>query len=453
MAKHSLYNLGTRGVDLTRSVVHTEDGTLRQAQNAVPDMRGEFGGVAKRDGLVAITSTTAGGSVTGVIPAALAGKGASADGLKVFLGMEQSNAGLFLTTTDYFATAASYYPDASTEILPSDAYDSLVDGGRAWTRPTEIGSPGRAAVWNNQIYFVYGEDATPISNADLPTQIHVIDSEGDRRFFTRIPINPDVGAESKGVLALLTQGDYIYAAVWDVGTAAASFQGSVYRISAVTGVCEKLGATFPTGYLPISLAWYQGKLWVGTYSENTAASGRVYWIRPGIDTTWTLDHTTTAGQGEVFALCQYGGKLYAAVGGSSGVAGLVKVRATDGTWSTSLTGTDTTADNYFLSLVVYKEELYATYVDNDNAGASPPGASATSTIHRYNGSAWSTVRTEAGSNHGGYKLYVAGENQRIIAACVRSTGLYVSEDGTTWTDRQSNGQNATYLNSFGCIGV
>jgi hypothetical protein len=446
-AKVSLYNLGTQGVDLTRSVVHAEDGTLRQAQNAVPDMRGEFGGVAKRDGLAAITATTAGGAVTGVIPAALSGKGSSQGGIKVFMGMEQSNAGLFLTTTDYFATGAAYFPDANTEILPSDAYDPIANA-RTWTRPAEIGSPGRAAVWNNQIYFVYGEDAAPITNADLPTQIHVIDSAEDRRFFTRVPVNPDVGAESKGILAMMTQGDYLYVSVWDVGTSSADFKGSVYRINASTGVCEKLGATFPTGYLPISLAWHQGKLWVGTYSEDVTASGRVYWIRPGVDETWTLDHTTTAGQGEVFSLCQYGGKLYAAVGGSNTLAGLVKVRATDGTWSTSLTGVATTADNYFVSLVVFKEELYASYYNHDGGGTPA------TTFHRFNGSAWSTVHTEAEANRQSpYKLYVAGENERIIAAGIQASGFYVSSDGTTWTERISNAQNTTKLNSFGFIGV
>lgn len=417
--KIDLYNLGSVGVDLTKSDLHKDDGSLVSAQNAVPDNRGQAGGITKRDGLTAINGTTAGGSVQGAVHVPL-----PATKTLYLVGSSDGGANAeWASSTDSFATIST------TEAADLDAgavraVSQLSDLQQGDVTPTEVdywaGNP--VTTWKNKIVFANNRYRGLVTQA-----VSVFDGTTYREI-AQLPINPDVGAAAKGIIHLLGEGEYVYVAVWDAGTAKASHKGSVYRLSPTTGQWLKLGATFPTGFVPSALCWYLGRLWAGTYSEDRAESGRVYWIRPGIDSAWTLDHTTTAGQGEIFSLAVYKGELYAATRGDTGTAGLVKKRTTTGTWSTSLTGYSTARAQGYLSLCTFGANLYAAYYEYN----------ASSRISKFDGSSWSTVLDFSGTQHH-YMLYTDGSI--IVAQDIQNTTandvLYTSANGSSWTDRSS----------------
>jgi len=134
--------------------------------------------------------------------------------------------------------------------------------------------------------------------------------------------------------------------------------------------------------MPFSLAWYLGRLWAGTYGIGGASAGKVYSIIPGVEETWTLDHTTTVSQGYILSMQPYKGSLFAGTIGDAGIDALVLKRTSSGVWSTSETAPTHVGGSSYQSLVVYESELYAVFED--------PGAGGSNLIRKFNGSAWST---------------------------------------------------------------
>jgi len=61
------YNLGEKGVVITKSPVHGEDGELALAQNAVPNPEGGLQGIRKRIGFRALNVTAAAGGILAFI--------------------------------------------------------------------------------------------------------------------------------------------------------------------------------------------------------------------------------------------------------------------------------------------------------------------------------------------------------------------------------------------------
>ena len=449
--KVDLYNLGSVGVDLTKSKIHADDGSLLSSQNAVPDVRGEAGGLTKRDGLIAINSSTAGGSITGALDIPLPAPAITSAAARrtLYIGGTRTNgSNLAVWWPSYGGTYPTLVPAAHSEsanfpnppLYSYSVFTALQQSGRVLN--------GRfATVWDNKLY--YAADAeldggftsglnSPHIRVFKTTDIDTAASCNDR-LFAQVPVNPDVAANSVTIVHMMTEGSYIYLTTHDAGSAFASHKGSVYRMDPKTGAFLKLGATFPTGYVPYCLTWWLGRLWAGTYSEDSAASGRVYFIRPGIDSTWTLDHTTTAGQGEIFALAAYKGELYAATGGSSGAAGLVKKRTTTGTWSTSQTGAGTGANQWYSSLVVFGTNLYAAYRNATGSANS---------IEKFDGSSWSSVET----TNPGAPWQLETDNIRIFAIEMGAagTGTYLhSTSGTSWTTIDMTPHNVQ--SSFGVL--
>lgn len=420
--KVDLYNLGAVGVINTTSPVHGPDGALQSAQNAVPDTRGQQGAITKRDGLTAINSSSAGGTVKGVVNVGLLTTAT------VYVGT-QNGSGLsngWYKTTDAFATQPLLIDDSGgvgTVGVPHRNSGKanmifLVNGEN--DKYTGV----KAVVWQNKLYYAVS-DLIYTQGTDSPP-IYVFDGTFDREF-VRVPVNPDAGQISYSMTHIMAEGNYLYVATHDAGDNFATHKGSVYRVDPVSGAILKLGATFPTGYVPFCLIWYQGRLWAGTYSEDSTKSGRVYTIRPGIDSAWTLDHTTTAGQGEVISMAVYNGNLYIGTRGSSGAAGLVKKRDSAGTWTTSQTGPSTSAIQGYVSLCVFGSNLYASYFDDTNN---------TWQIEKFNDSSWSTVNS--GATEDMYYLFTDGTTLYALDGSMSGTAtLLVSTNGTSWTARST----------------
>lgn len=290
---------------------------------------------------------------------------------------------------------------------------------------------------------------------DSPT-LRAYDGYTDR-VVLRIPKNPTVSAtaEAKGIVNVIGNNGRLYIATLDGGTNGASggtIQGSVYEFDPSTGYLARLGATFPTGHLPYSLLWAYGRLWCGTgiNQASDVTPARVYYIRPGIDTAWTLDQTFAAQEDICEALAVFKGLIYAAVNNNldtGGQTARVYVRSTAGAWSNSDTGTTEAHagiyGNGYMDLLVWPPEngpvtsptpaLFA--VRRNITGDAARGA-----IRKFNGSSWSTVHTFAQQTYNnGYLASSYTQSSSSLKPTIWLAGgsglLPNSTDGTTWTDR------------------
>lgn len=260
---------------------------------------------------------------------------------------------------------------------------------------------------------------------------------------------------AKAIVTILPIGDSVYLSTLDgpvagvQGTSASgTLIGSVYTVSASTGAATKLGATFPANHLPYSLCWAYGRLWCGTGINDTGSTtaGRVYWIRPGIDTDWTLDKTFATSESIVTGLEVFQGKIYASIlfAGTGAATGAVYTRTTLGVWSASDTGTINAeaggSGRGYFDLIVWPKEGGVTQSPTPALYAVRSGI-ATETgyvIRKFNGTSWSTVYS---GGAGGPQLaasYAMNASSQIVPVLMTVggvTSLLNTVNGTTWTER------------------
>lgn len=416
--KISLYNLGSAGVDLTKSPIHKDDGSLVSAQNAVPDIRDEAGALTKRDGLVAINGTAlAGGSVQGVVYAALAVGGTGSSTHTFYISCDDD---LWLRSTDDFVS----FTQVSTPDIPVTASNFSVIGadfGRMIT------------VDNNRIIYP-SNNYTVITDAP---PIHEWNGTTEREL-CKIPADASTGLHALAVVDMLLVGSKIYLTVSDSG--ASEEPGRVFEMDLHTAALRQLGERFGTGSgelgggTPRALGYVGGFLYVATLDQNgTGASPRerIYRMRPSIDTAWATDHTMTgATQFYPSSIVGFRGAAYCAC------AQTVLVRSTTNTWAVSANAAVTNADEWG-ALIVFNDNLYgALRID--------PGATEAVYIYKFDGTTWTSVHTvdaDASSNPwGGLSSMVYNGTLYFAVGGVRAASadagfrIVSSTDGTTWSN-------------------
>lgn len=429
--KIDLYNLGSVGVDLTKSPLHKDDGSLVSAQNAVPDVRDEAGAIAKRDGLTVINSSALSGAVKGAVfvPLAIGGALATSGNTgRAYVGLLQT--GTEGTDADYgWAYSSDAFATGGTLTTTAPSVPESAIHRRIYPLQCR-----RAAVVNNKIYYSTGNGNSGTSYTRTPA-VRVFDGTVDREF-ARLPANPDDTTNSFAytINCVFAVGTTIYLSVSNIITDDAEV-GSVWSLDTTNGAFKRIGATFSTGELPGPLAWSLGRLWVGTVSTDATNSGIVYFIRPGIDSTWTADETMGV-VGPVRDLVDYNGTLFSAVGRASyAITGTIYKRSpTDGTWAS----TESAATSDYPSMAVFNGNLYAVRL-----------TAAAALIRKYNGTSWSTVYTEPNvalfypdhlHTFNGV-IYATGPqaDNIVVGGTVthtitdNSNDVITSTDGTTWT--------------------
>jgi IPT/TIG domain len=286
------------------------------------------------------------------------------------------------------------------------------------------GSPACSVVFNNHIIYA-GDDYTVSSSQ--PT-IRIFDGISDR-LMTRIP-NTSAAVISQGIMSMLLVNGIVYLTTFDSGTNATNWAGRVFSFDPLSNTLTQIGADFTGGHLPYALAFHKDWLWLGTNKGNGTA-GKVYFFRPNIDSAWTLDEDLTASSvGGVDSMASFNGLLYVGTDNAAAAFAKVLVRADDGTFTTSLTATGGTArvNNGFLSMRVYKDNLYTGYWNEDTTAVAK--------VYKFDGSSWTTVYTGSTLTLRPYIvtffdnnfMYVIGGGRSLRASLIRTT------DGTTWTN-------------------
>jgi hypothetical protein len=307
------------------------------------------------------------------------------------------------------------------------------------------GFPGPCGVWKNHL--VYAKGGYTVGTEYPP--IHLFDGSFDRE----IAVLPAAsGAVPKAVMSILVQGGTIYLSTLDSGSSSADWRGRVFSLSIETGVLSQIGTTFPAGHVPYALAWHLGRLWVGTHRQSSAASGKIYFIRPGIDTDWTDDYTLSSSSAAgCTSLLSYKGLLYIGTTAAAATFAKVLVRGVTDAYTTSLTGTGGTAaaNNGFLALTEFGGNLYASFWN--------PDTPLISTIRKFDNSSWTTVYTGSGTTLVPFVGFPQDEDVlfAIGGGLTYSGALVSTPDGTTWSNRTTfltqTSPEATGIPAFGVV--
>jgi hypothetical protein len=286
------------------------------------------------------------------------------------------------------------------------------------------GSPAASVIFRNHIIYAADDYTTGVTQP----KIRIFDGTSDR-VMGLIP-NTLAGVVPKAILSMLLVDGIIYLTTLDSGTTSTDFAGRVFSFDPLSQTLAIVGAGFGTGEVPYALAWHMDRLWVGT-NAGDATKGKIYFFRPNIDIAWTTDYTlSTSSVGGATSLQSYKGKLYVGTDNAAGSFAKVLVRDTAGAYTTSETASGGTAkvNNGFLNMIVFKNNLYATYWN--------PDTTAVATIFKYDGTTWTTPYTGAALTLRPFitqflanqYLYTVGGGDGLRASLIRTA------NGTSWDE-------------------
>lgn len=426
MPTYTLYDLGSKGVNVDKDEVHSEPTEFSSAQNVIRDPLGVSEGITNRPGLVKFNSAAAAGSIVGGVGVPLR-DALSATSVATFYWSRMNTARQALgwnTSTTAFTVSPTV---AITSGTPANPMGQNKAPGLYYldaAAPFWYGTPG--CIYNNKLYYA-SDDFT--HNVTAP-KIRVFDGVIDG-YLCSISYNPDVGAgtQSFGVITMISANGTIYLTTLDGGTSDTTFRGRVYQMEPATGTLTQLGATIVTGEVPYSLCYAFNKLWLGTlHSIDSTVVGKIYTMRPGIDTAWTLDANLPANICGVTALCPYRGEMYASCIANTGTVGVVRKRTTLGVWSTSQSGDVTTKTNGYASLSEFKGNLYTYY--NHFTGSGSEG------VWMFDGTSWTQVSGAFGPAEA-FSISYPFNGQLYFGATARAAGSDATRlartDGTTFS--------------------
>lgn len=454
----NLYNLGSLGVNVDKNAVQLEDGELSKAQNAIHDPTGSMGGIRKRPGLLKVNSGAVSGSVFGICNVPIS----PITTRRFLIGVDQD------TTTAYqWITSTDAFGSTSTTTTPAAC--SRPAGALAFFGSDVLTNRGT----QSDGLFIYPGDYT----RGNPQPIRVYDGTVDREWF-QIPLNAealsDNGAASYalrtgGIPAMLLVYPKLYIATIDfVQPGGALHYSRVMEYDIESGVLQQVGqacsgwtgnvgagnsggATGGNDLYFTSLAYHQGYLYAGVSPRSGGASsaeGGVYRIRPGVDIVWTYDYDNSAtGEEQPMCMASYKGLLYVGMVDQNTATSHVRVRSAAGAYSSS-TSMGSAVGSGWTDMKVFGDNLYACAFDNN-------GASSITTIRKFDGSSWSTVKTiSTGTNIPFVGVSMIVHNGVLYVLAINTTQdatVLWSSDGTTWSSTTSNLTNDNLVSIFGVL--
>lgn len=429
--KINVYTLGTGGVNVDKSPIHKDDSELLSAQNAYHDPNGVLGGLRKRDGIIQVNGSALAGTVSGMAALPIPFNRTRT----LWAAVNPGTSVLWRTSTNGTTWASN--SSAPSRARRSDFTESGVPASITLTDERAM------ITYRGKLYYA-GDDYS--HNVTQPT-IRVWDGTFDG-LVSRVPLSlsntTSPNNKTSRIVAMCLHEGSIYVATHEVTNG----DGRVFKLDIVNGTLQQIGLPATAGNShfiatgqPHCLASYNGYLWVGL---SVGVAGRVFRIRPGIDTDWTDDSGALTAR--VTSLAHYAGNLYA--GHSTALAGTIAVSvrtASNGTWavSDSFAGAST-GNSVATALTVFGSNLYALYFDTSTAPADEI------TIEKFDGTSWTTVQTvvsAAGARTqrlvGGYGLtpgdnalyFVVAEVEDPATTNANEDGIILrSTDGTTWVE-------------------
>lgn len=448
MPKLDIYNLGAAGVNVDKDQIHLENNEFTSTQNLVPNIDG---GITNRPGLVKFNSSAAGSgtALRGGVGVPFPNFGAPSDGTYYLATYNQSDlwysVGNFTSSWTRVSTVPTTYDVDDIQIsfsltLPAaiDLTTELDSTQVSWVHP--------ACFANNRLY--YGA-ITSAFGLETP-RLHVFDGSTDTEL-ALIPYNPDLTTATSPciITSVVSLDGTLYITTLDNNSSASgddtTWRGRVFSADIDTGKLTQIGGSLPAGQIPLRLTLSQGVLYLGTRRKTRTNVGNVYKFKLNTDTAWASETALDAGRYAAPSLATYKGKIYVGTQGNTGTAGAVYERAIAGTWSVTDSGGQTVVLNGYLDLIVFRDNLYASYYSATSA--------ATNLIRKFDGSSWSTVHSGFLNSGGGVTQFaIIGSTLYGIGSGSPATKVLLSTtDGTTWSATSITGAVSGIGPLFGTI--
>lgn len=372
--KINIFNLGSLGVDLVKSPLHIPDGAWTQLQNGEFNPIGEQGAVKKRGSLTKINSVALGGAVQCLLNVPL-----PIDPTKVLM----------------VALTAVSTPNGWKKSLDGTTYTNLLAADvpivlqdKAMVGFAVIGAIGCRPASINRVFIYAGNDYIPYADPGHTAPPVMLYNGAAAYELFRVPVNPTstAGSNCMAILSMRVANELVYFGVLDHGGVAPNLKGRVLSFDPTNGILQEIGNRFGDGLgentagAPYSLAFYQGKLFAGTYGSSGNNQGKIYSIQPGLDEDWALDHTATVHNGYYLDLCPYNGKLYAATDADSAGTAVIEQRTASGSWTTSKSAPANNV-SIFYGLIVFDGNLYCAWYGSGGTQI---------TIFKFDGTNWTT---------------------------------------------------------------
>lgn len=404
--KLNVYNLGEKGVNVTKTPLHHEDGELLSGQNAEFYAEAGLGGLHKRPGLQAFNTSTMTNPVKGVVGVPLPGPGERA--VHVFTG----------TSTNIFKVTRDATAWADAEGFATDANQVTWGGETAHTKMPELLGQffwaGRAEGFNpSGIPAIFGYDG------EMEYELTRFDSD------SLLPVL--LGTHNGKLIA--------------TEAALAGAEDRVWLIDPLTGEKEQIGdpavlSAASAGHVTAACS-FLGKVWIGCSGTGTF----VFYAREG-ETTWTQDHTE-ATMLSVRSMLSYKGDLYVGYGAANPTLALVEKRTVAGVWSTAQTAAAAGAiSNHWDSFVIHQDKLYSIF-----SAVGIVGVDANHTkVWQNDAGVWSVSKDFSGTEAGSWQLRsLLSVATTLFASVVDDTitltpnGVWKKVGAGAWTQSLSGG--------------
>lgn len=374
------YLIGSRGVQLVPSPIHTPDGGILVGQNVEFIRDQGIGGIGTRGGIARLSTSALAGSVQQLsnVPLAFPSE------FDLMVGLNTGETNAWKKSVDGAA-----YVDLAAALLERAAG---IDKSPSGVGAGAISSGQRCASYKGQFYYPGDDYVLGGLNPTAPPFMVFNGTLSYQQF--RVPTNPTSAlAVPNWISDTWIDNGVIYLGVYDPGGSAPNLKGRVLAYDPSDGTLSTIGNRFGQDAgengkgFPFCLTTWQGQLWAATYGNSGNNQGAVYRIQPGIDETWTLDLTATLHNGYYMSLCGYNGNLFAATDADSSGTAIVQKRTSTGAWTTSLTA-PAANNNYFAGLIVFNNLLFCCYYKS---------SSGVVLIKKFDGTTWTTDLDVAGT--------------------------------------------------------
>lgn len=399
MAEVKNYKLGQEGVDVDTAPLLRSPNSLTKAQNAILDSLGVTGGLKKRPGLTKHNSIALAGSALGGISVPLA---SFVDTRTVYLAQQDG------------ASVEGWYSSADLFATSGVAVTAIA----AWQDPTDYFSGGaglsRMGVFANGKLFYASSAYTVGTTSPI---IRVYNGSEDREFSKIIP------ATTKGITGMFVSKGTVYILTLDSGTTDADFVGRVFSMDTTNGQLTQIGNAITTGHVPVSVAVYNSRIFVGTARVTVTNEAAVLSINPIDETTWTTDLAASADDYAITSLASFKGLLYGTTkNGGGATKGKILQRSLAGVWST----VDSTTNNSgtYDGSAVFGGALYV-------SARSYATTTTTAVVRKStDGTTWTTA-TNSSATAGFGLMTVIG--LRLFS--MFGTKIQHTNDGAAWTSQ------------------
>jgi hypothetical protein len=434
------------------------------AQNAIPDPRGQFGAVTKRDGLGELTSASLGGSIQAVALVPFPGPPVALSSVSALPATGVPTLEIFVGNTNDEALEVDWV--MSTDSWATNA--TLSDPVLSVARPTITGqfgdnsfvghgvSTAKRFIYPGGTYtpYVQGQttptDAPPILSWDGTRTTELVRVPANSVLNTNDPTHYPLPVNCKYIYDILLSGNTIYLIVHDEPTNGGGllYYSRVLTFDINSYAISEMNTHFDaSSTILTAMGVHQNKLFVGVGEglSNAGVTGKIY--RDSLNGSWTLDNTLAAKETPL-CMASFNGSLYIGTQAYTGNGVLYK-RDPLGVYTNaqSTPGGGGGNGSGWGAMIVFQGNLYAAFY-NVNGNFTSSG------IMKYTGSAWSTVNTVVASGANpkqhGVSAYIINNVMYFLFIDQSSNvaSLQYSPDGTTWTTVTSNFTPSKYVSSI-----